>query len=480
MTIRTSILHGAFKLGSGQVVVQVCSFVRSVILARLISPEDFGIAATFAMTFSLLEMVSNLSVQSLLVQAPDGDAPRFQATGHLLLVFRGLLNAALLLVLALPLSSLFGVPQAWWAFCWIAAIPLLRGFSHLDLCRYQRNMRFAPQVVVDIVSSFLVTLLAWPIAARLRDYSAMLWLLLLQSAVQAIGSHIVAERRYVWTWDQDYARRFISFGWPLLVNGLLMYGILQGDRFIIGASGRLFPNSVYNLADLGIYSVAFSLTMAPSTLFTNMASALFLPVLARVQTEPEQFERRYKACVLTLALAGAMIAIPFIVVGSWIVPLIFGSKYAAAGAFIGWLGAMWGVRVFRTGPTQAALALGDSRNSMIANIARSTALIGVLVSAATGRGLTSIAVCGLLGEVLATGVCLWRLSVKHHVPMKLSLTPFSVCSIAIALALVFDLGAFGWMISTLIGVVILIACAGTMLQCVDRDQRWNCFFGQSK
>ncbi len=79
MTIRSSILHGAFKLGTGQVVVQLCSFVRSVILARLISPENFGIAATFAMTFSLVEMVSNLSAQLLLVQAPDGgDAPFWQ------------------------------------------------------------------------------------------------------------------------------------------------------------------------------------------------------------------------------------------------------------------------------------------------------------------------------------------------------------------------------------------------------------------
>jgi O-antigen/teichoic acid export membrane protein len=340
-------------------------------------------------------------------------------------------------------------------------------------------MRFAPQVIVDIISSILVTLLAWPIAAWLRDYAAMLWLLLLQAAIQAIGSHIVAERGYKWTWDRDYARRFITFGWPLLINGLLMYGILQGDRFVIGASGRLFSNSVYNLVDLGIYSVAFAVTMAPSTLFTSMASSLFLPVLSSVQTEREEFERRYKACILILAFAAALIAIPFIVVGRWIVPFIYGPKYAAAGVFIGWLGAMWGVRVFRTAPTQAALALGDSRNSMIANIARSSALIGVLISAATGRSLTSIAICGLFGEVVATVVCLWRLSVKHHVPARLSLMPITICSTAIVAALIVQLGTFGWMISTLIGVVTLGTCAVTMLLCVGREHGWHWLFGQS-
>src|SRR5690349_17526883 len=100
MSAQKSFLSGAMKLGVGQVIVQICSFARSVVLARLISPNDFGIAAIFAMTFSLLEMVSNLSVQSLIVQASDGDDPLFQETGQSLLVIRGIVNAALLFLLA--------------------------------------------------------------------------------------------------------------------------------------------------------------------------------------------------------------------------------------------------------------------------------------------------------------------------------------------------------------------------------------------
>ena len=80
MTTRLLFLKGGLKLGANQVIIQACSFVRSVILARLISPEDFGIAATLAMTFSLFEMVSNLSAELLLVQAEDGNEPRFPKT----------------------------------------------------------------------------------------------------------------------------------------------------------------------------------------------------------------------------------------------------------------------------------------------------------------------------------------------------------------------------------------------------------------
>jgi|SRR5579859_3155896 len=465
MTLRRSFLRGAVNLGTGQVVVQVCSFVRSVILARLISPKDFGIAAIFAMTFSLLEMVSNLSVQSLVVQASDGDDPLFQETGQSLLVIRGIANAALLSLLAAPLSYLFGVPEARWAFYWVAAIPLLRAFCHLDVNRIQRNMQFTPQIKVDVISNVGVTLLAWPLASWLHSYAAMLWLLLVQAAIYAVGTHCVAERRYRWSFHRDYARRFFSFGWPLLINGLLMYGIFQGDRFVIGISHRLFPNSTYTLADLGVYSVAFAVTMAPSQFFVNLSSSLFLPILSRAQGEKEQFARRYVACAYLVSSAALIIAIPFIVAGRLIVPFVYGPKYAAAGAVVAWLGAMWALRVFRAAPTLAAMALGDTRNAMISNLVRTTAIVGILVVARNGGSLSSVALCGFAGEVLASIVCLGRLSVKHQLSPVLLLRPAAVCATGMALAALSTLGSLG--LPTAIGTVmsLLALCAGTMLLC---------------
>ena len=69
MSLGKRIFQGGVKIGLGQVFSQGCSFLRNVIVARLITPADFGIAATFAMTLSLVEMVSNLAAEKLLVQS---------------------------------------------------------------------------------------------------------------------------------------------------------------------------------------------------------------------------------------------------------------------------------------------------------------------------------------------------------------------------------------------------------------------------
>lgn len=433
-----SIVHkfadAGLKLGSNQAAVQALAFLRNVILARLLTAADFGIASIFAMTYALLEMVSNLAAETLLVQAPDGDDPPFQATAQLIQAVRGTINAGVLLLLSKPIALLFGVPQARWAFACLALFPLLKGFAHLDTSRLQRYMKFEPSILVNLVPAVLVTLLAYPLGRWLKDYRAMLWIVVLQVAAMVVVSHFVAQRRYAWTWNPEYAKRVFKFGWPLLINGVLMYLIFQGDRFVIGTAHQLFPRSNFTLTDLGVYSVAFSLTMAPSLLVANVASTLFLPVLSQVQKDRPQLERRYFGCAQVVALASALISIPLIVAGGPMVMLVYGKKYAAAAAFIGWLAAMQFLRTTRVAPTLAAMSLGDTENAMYSNIARTSAFLGILLVAALGGGMGSVAACGFFGELLALAVCVGRLRRRLKVPASLTLKPLMVTGIGLALA----------------------------------------------
>lgn len=438
---------------------QACSFVKSIIIARLISPENFGIAALFATTYSLLEMISSLAADKLLIQAKDGDLPAFQKTAQLIQVTRGVTNAAVLFLLAGPLSRLFGAPQAQWAFRCMALLPLSRGFMHLDMNRLQREMRFRPAVLVDVGSNVLVTLLALPLALWFRNYSAMLWLLVLQAVSSTVGSHLVAERSYGWAWDRKYAKRIFEFGWPLLINGLLMYGIFEGDRVIIGSVRRLFPTSTYTLTDLGVYSVAFSISMAPTMFVANVGTSLFLPLLSRAKESCVEFERRYLGCLNATSLVAAMIAIPFIFAGGKVVTLVYGSKYAGASAFIGWLAAMWAIRIIRVAPTVATMAQGDTKAPMASNIVRSLALVGMVLAAATGRRLVWISICGFLGELMALEFLIFRLWRVHTLRMQLSFAPCAAFGLCMGLAALGSATGIGdaSLIATVFGSLVLMA-----------------------
>src|ERR1035441_6587545 len=105
MSSKHSVLKSGATLAFGQGVSQVCSFIRNVIVARLVSPKDFGIAATFAVTISAFALMTNLSADKLLVQAKEGDEVGFQETSQAIQAGRNLLVASIIFLVGRPIAN---------------------------------------------------------------------------------------------------------------------------------------------------------------------------------------------------------------------------------------------------------------------------------------------------------------------------------------------------------------------------------------
>jgi len=448
MALRRKLLGGGGILAGGQLLGQACSLLRNVVVARLLTPEDFGVAATLGIAMSMFEMISNLAVDRLLVQAEDGDEPVFQATAHTFQVLRGVGMAAFLYALAWPFSRLYSIPQALWAFQCVALVPLIRGFTHLDPKRLQREYRFDADVATELVPQIVLVLAAWPFAWWFKDYSAVLWLLVLQASVAVAVSHVFAQRRYAWAWDRGFFTRMYAFGWPLLFNGLLMFLIFQSDRIIIG--------SVYDMAQLGIYSAAFSITFVPSMIISNVASTLLLPLLSKNKSNSAQFAEIYSLSIAALCLFGVAAATGFIILGQRVVELTFGEKYAGVEAFIGWLAIMHMLRTIRFAPTIASMAQGDTVAPMVANIARAVLVPAGLVAAVAGKPLVWLVIVGCASELASLIVLLGRLQRQRELPASLCLKPLGIALGATAISYLLALSSMNasWFGSA--GVIVAI------------------------
>jgi O-antigen/teichoic acid export membrane protein len=400
MSLKQKFIKGGAVLGITQLLGQVCSLGRNIIIARIISPADFGIASIFLMVVSFLEMISNLSLDRLLVQSPDGNNERFQQTAHLLQAFRGILASILLILLAKPIAIIFSIPETYLAFIALALIPLINGFCHLDPRRVERNMRFWPYAFTELSSQVVVVILAWPVAIWLRDYKAMLLLLIIKVTVMMAGSHYIAVRKYRWARDPEYMKRFLAFGWPLLVNGLLLFAMIQGDRLIIGSAQKLF-GTPYTMADVGLYSSAFMIAMTPSMIFIRIQSSLMLPELSITSKDQTKFQERYAFFSDIVASICIILSLLLVVAGPSILILIFGEEYHSAAKYVPWLSLMWMVRIMRTVPSQAAIAKGKTKIIMVSNLVRMITLPVIFALVAMNKSLVLIAITGLIGEIVA-------------------------------------------------------------------------------
>lgn len=420
---------------AGELSAQVGSFVRSIALARLLTAEHLGITAALALVFYFFEMVSNVAVDKFVIQARDGDEARIQGAAHFIQVLRGAVTGAGTFVLAEPLASLFGSPEAAWALRWISLAPVIGGLVHTDVYRLQRSLHFRCVGVATISSAVVSTSATVLMAWSLRTYDVLVYTLILQSGTFVIASHFCAQRPYRLSFERTPVKRIVGFGWPLIVNGLLMYGILAGDRVVIAASNRLFARAAYDLADLGAYWIVASLAMIPTTIIANWATAFFLPLLSRTRDRPLVFDAHYATLAGTLALISAIVTIVIVVAGDVVVVALYGVTYASYVSVLSTIAVAQALRVVRVAPTVTSIALGHTADPMIANAVRLGGIGLVLSVGAFGGPLILIAASSIVAELGALVVSLTRLKARRNVSVSMALMPSLIALGAIVAAL---------------------------------------------
>lgn len=467
------IFRGTAVLTIGQMLSYGLSFARNLILARVLTKADFGLAAIFGMAVTLLEVSGRMSFGQQIIQSKEGDSEKFMATSHAFQFVLSLGEAILIFALSGVLAQAFNVPSSAWAFAALAIVPLARGFEHLDYYRRQRAMEYLPAVLCDVVPQAVIALAAWPLALWLGDFRVFVCLMIAKALLGILMTHCLAQRAYRWSWRQTQMVAMWAFGWPLILNGLLMFASQQADQVLVSA---FLP-----LNELAVYALAISLASVPWVFFNQVASSLMLPILSGVQSDSTGFCRGYRDCVEYAAVGAIILTLPLIVFGEGLVSFLYGAKYAGTGGLMAILGAMCAVRFLRFVPGVAAMAKGDTLIQLYCNVWRCISLPLAGIMAVLGGGVTMIAACGLIGEIVTTLVALILLQRRQGVPLRYTAGPvaYVLGFLAVELTL-FQIDAFksnhwivvGWALTILI-VSLAVACVAfpTLLQ--SMGMRWT-------
>jgi O-antigen/teichoic acid export membrane protein len=424
-----SILRAAAVVLSGNAAASLLGLLRNLAVARLITVEDFGIAATFAIALSVIEMISALGIEQQLIQARDGEEERLQSALQGFQFLRGIVNAIVLFLLAGPIANFMNLGHLTWAYQLMALVPLIRGFHHLDANRISRSMQFGPMMLTQVIPFLVAFFSVWPLALWLSDYRVMIGVILIQSATTMVFTHLVAERPYRMIFDRQIIGRSFRFGWPIMLNGLLLFGVFQGDRLIVGRE--------VGIEALAIFSMAVTLTMAPMLLLTKSFQNLFLPLLSKVQDQPRRFDQLATATLQITLLAGLVLVAAAVAVGQPLAMLLLSEKYSALMPLLSWVALAQAIRMVNGGPAIVALALAETTNAMYANLSRIAALPLIWYVAILSRDLVVIAQIAVVAEAVALGIALALLRYKAGVGLG-GILPAFIAAVPLVLFVVFQ------------------------------------------
>lgn len=429
-------LRTAFLILSGNATASLLLLARNLIVARLIPVEDYGIAATFAVVMAMVEMASAFGLQQQIVQSEDGDDPRFQAALQGFQVLRGVAAGIALFLIAGPIARFLGIPEVIWAYQLLALVPVIKAFEHFDIHRLNRQMRFWPLMLTGGVPALLSLMLAWPLTIWLSDWRVMLYSILAQIAVTALTSHLVAERPYRIVFDRAIMGRSLRFGWPILVNSVLLFLVFQGDKLIVGR--------VLGMEALAVFAMGMMLTLTPTMVLAKSAQNFFLPQLSRRAAEPGEasvFVALSHAALQASLLNGAFIILAANLIGPYLINSLFAGKYNDLIPLVSLFALLNGIRVFKSGPAQVALARGHTSNAMISNLPRVIALPFAWGILEAGGTLVHILWLGIIAEFVGYFISLALISKRVHIP----LFPLWHAAAAVTGFLVLSTGAFGYL-----------------------------------
>jgi O-antigen/teichoic acid export membrane protein len=382
---------GIYLLGS--FTSQACALIRYTVLARMLGPEQLGLAATLVLTAQFFESLTESGSDRLLIQDPDGDAPDVQRLVQLVFVGRGCLTAAALALIAAPVSLLLGGATLVPGFLLLALSPLIAGFLHLDMRRDQRFQDFRAEgwgMVASELAGIVVTIAG---CMLLRTFMAVPFGLVVRSAVIVLTSHIRAGRTYEIGLARAFLPKLTAFALPLMANGLLLFGTGQGDRVLIG--GRL------GLVELGFYSATILLIFYPSAMIQRFLTTIGLPRIARDHANPDQQDHHIRELLGVIALIAMAMTIGFSVVAGPASRIMYGLKYRQSDVTIALVGVLQATRFMRTFPVVTALALGRSSVVLAGTVAALSGWPLALLGMATLGGLNGLITGFIMGEALA-------------------------------------------------------------------------------
>lgn len=322
---RHTISSGAVTL-SAQAVKFVLNLVSTMVLARLLTPRDFGLVAMVATVTGFLRVFKDAGLSVATVQR---EKITHAQVSNLFWINLGasLLSGLVLAALAPAIAWFYRNPRLIGIALLLSATFVISGTTVQHQALLKRQMRFKAIALIDVGSMVIGILVAIFMALAGFGY----WSLVASSlAVETAG--------FLLTWSisrwrpQLPSRRsgigpLISFG-ANRTTGDLISTIARGtDNLLIGRS--------YGSGAVGLYSRATALLIRPLEQFLSPINAVFIPALSRLQSQPERYRSTFLRVYEAIALVGCFFTGLLAALSRPVVLILLGPKWGEAAVIFG-------------------------------------------------------------------------------------------------------------------------------------------------
>lgn len=422
-----SVRGGIVTLAS-QISKFTLKFGSIAVLARLLTPEDYGLIGMATVVIGFVEYFKDLGLSAATIQRQEIN---HQQVSTLFWINLGIsCVVALAVVLMAPaIAAFYNEPRLQAITLGLAINFIFGGLTIQHQALLNRQMQFTSLAKIEVVS-MLIGVIAAIVAAH---YGLKYWALVLMSTVtamtNALGVWIACKWRPGLPKRNSKVRSLLTYGRNLTGFRLINYFSRNLDNILIGRR--------WGSQQLALYAQAYRLLLLPIKQINAPIHSVALPTLSSLQAEPEKYCRYYYRAILLITTLGMPIVAFMFATANDLILLMLGEQWIEAVKLFQFLMPAAFIGTFNVAEGWVYQSLGLTARQLRIGIVMTTIDI-IIFSVSVNWGATGVALAYGLSQpilvIFSLNYCYWGTHLKFKKFVKTISTP-AIASIAAALIL---------------------------------------------
>jgi PST family polysaccharide transporter len=428
-------VSGATWAGVSRISQQGLQTLSIAVLARLLSPADYGVMAMGNFFVNFLQQLGDLGTGSAIIQREEL-SPRLTSSLFWVNVGLGMLGALVLWAAAPLAARYYHEPRVVAVLSLLALAFPATGIGIVPESLLIRNMQYRRLCIAEVGSAVLGTSVAITLAWR----GAGVWSLVAGSLTLTLSSSLMLWILSAWRplWLVDWQEIRSVFHYSMNLTGFVLINYFSRN------AGQLIVGRYLGSVALGYYQMAYSLLMYPLQALSSILGRVMFAALSRLQTDRERLRAVFLRYLTVVGAVSAPVFLGLMVVADPLVRVFLGQKWLPVIPLIAILAPVGILQAISSPTGQIYLSIG--RTDVMFRLGLVSAVIQVLGYIIGVRwGLEGVVLCWAISSIPVSCAGVY---VSHRLidasPAKLlrNLLPVLACSLTMAAA------AWAWKAST--------------------------------
>jgi PST family polysaccharide transporter len=371
---------------------QILSWASTLIVARLLTPTDYGLYGMAMVVQGFLAPIYDLGLGTAIIQRRDLDDDEISRIGGLTLVY-SIGFCLLTIALAGPVAAFYKEPAVRWILVVFGLASAVAALQILPRAVLARRLEFRTIALIDGVHGLTLTITTLALALAGLRYRALVYGAVTAAVATTIVALIVAPHRYAFPRRSSRLKDAANYGWHVALSRIGWYIYTNADFAIVGR--------VLGKAALGAYSFGWTIATIPVDRVGSLVARVIPSVFASIQNDVRAMQRYFLGITEGLAFIVLPLAAGLALTADDFVRVLLGERWSPAIMPLRLLAFYGGVRSLATVLSPILVATGHARRNLQFTLL-ATAVLPPLFYVGTRWGPAGVAAAWIVGFPLVS------------------------------------------------------------------------------